>query len=114
MSEESKVNLKTDRIFIPLENKVRIEATLVSIVLKAPAIEPDELKKIQIPEVDYTKGVVIDGRAPIWLYAFLVHKFHPALWVGTHDPRIGVVVVESHWSLLREGDVLKLKEDEKK
>ncbi|CAI9086389.1 CRISPR-associated protein Csx3 [Candidatus Methylacidiphilum fumarolicum] len=59
-------------------------------------VEPSVLKNLELPKLDYTKGVVLHGRGPIWLYGHLVHQCHPARWVGVFDPRIGGVVVERH------------------
>ena len=33
-------------------------------------------------------GVVIEGKAPIWLYSYLVHECHAAVWVACFDPRL--------------------------
>ncbi|MFN3269123.1 MAG: CRISPR-associated ring nuclease Crn3/Csx3, partial [Candidatus Kapaibacteriota bacterium] len=42
-------------------------------------ISPLELNTVEIPsEIDWSKGVVIAGRAPIWLYTYLVHQCHPS------------------------------------
>ena len=75
-------------------------------------LEPKELKSLNPPKVKANKGVVLSGRGPIWLYAFLVHYYHPVAWVGTYDPRIGVVVVESHVPEVKPGDVYQLNIEE--
>lgn len=60
-------------------------------------IEPADLKSIKLPRnIDYTKGVILYGKAPVWLFAFLSHELHIAKWVASFDPRIGAVVVQSH------------------
>ena len=60
-------------------------------------ISPEELKYIDLPEgIDFRKGVIIYGKGPVWLYAFLSHELHIAKWLATYDPRIGAVVVQSH------------------
>ncbi|MDZ4711302.1 MAG: CRISPR-associated ring nuclease Crn3/Csx3 [bacterium] len=60
-------------------------------------VEPADIKGIQLPEkIDFTKGVLISGKAPVWFYAALVHKLHISKWVATLDPRIGAIVVQSH------------------
>jgi CRISPR-associated protein Csx3 len=41
------------------------------------------------------RGVVLNGRAPIWLYARLLHLCEGAPWVATTDPRQGAVVVRA-------------------
>ncbi|MEM2661391.1 MAG: CRISPR-associated ring nuclease Crn3/Csx3 [Nitrososphaeria archaeon] len=54
------------------------------------SISPKILKEINPPQVNPTKGVVLSGRAPIWLYCYLVHYYHPTKFVATYDPRLGV------------------------
>lgn len=59
--------------------------------------DPRDLANLHLPPgVDWRKGVIINGRAPIWLYALFVHECHPAVWVAVMDPRHGGVVVEKH------------------
>ena len=53
------------------------------------------------------KGVILSGRGPVWLYCFLTHFYHPTKFVATYDPRLeGAVVVESHGSQYKVGDVI--------
>lgn len=60
-------------------------------------ISPEDLKNIELPEgIDFRKGVILYGKGPVWLYAFLSHELHIAKWLATFDPRIGAVVVQSH------------------
>ncbi|HMQ68896.1 MAG TPA: CRISPR-associated ring nuclease Crn3/Csx3 [Ignavibacteria bacterium] len=60
-------------------------------------IEPADLKKIKLPRnIDFTKGIILYGKAPVWLFAFLSHELHIAKWVATFDPRAGAIVVQSH------------------
>ncbi|MEA5568606.1 CRISPR-associated ring nuclease Crn3/Csx3 [Anabaena sp. UHCC 0399] len=56
-------------------------------------IEPQDLKNLELPSgIDTTGGVVISGRAPMWLYSYLTHALHPTAWVACYDPRLGAVV----------------------
>ncbi|NER07004.1 MAG: CRISPR-associated protein Csx3 [Okeania sp. SIO3C4] len=72
-------------------------------------IEPADLKGLKIPSnIQWQQGVVIEGRAPIWLYAYLVHECHPAAWVGCYDTRLGAVVVSTHTHAVTVGSVLTL------
>jgi len=75
-------------------------------------IEPSDLKNVKLPKgIDFRKGVVIYGKAPVWLFAFLSHELHIAKWVATFDPRIGAVVVQSHdASSPQVGDVISSEE----
>ncbi|MEC4807252.1 MAG: CRISPR-associated ring nuclease Crn3/Csx3 [Jaaginema sp. PMC 1079.18] len=60
-------------------------------------IRPSDLKEVKLPaNIDYSQGIVIEGKAPIWLYGYLVHECHPAAWVGCYDTRLGAVVVATH------------------
>ncbi|MEA5593480.1 CRISPR-associated ring nuclease Crn3/Csx3 [Rivularia sp. UHCC 0363] len=70
-------------------------------------IEPQDLTNLELPEgIDITGGVVISGRAPTWLYAYLTHELHPTAWVACYDPRLGAVVVATHSRLVRIGQVI--------
>ncbi len=82
------------------------EFTLIHVELDG-IMEPGELKDLKPPAVRGDGGVVLSGRAPIWLYSFLVHHYHPTRWIGIYDPRIGgAVVVASHWKEKSPGDVV--------
>ena len=57
-------------------------------------IEPSDLAPLQLPDgIDTSIGVVLSGRAPVWLFSYLVHELHPTVWVACYDPRLGAVVV---------------------
>ena len=91
--------------------KEKKDFTLVEFELDG-AIAPSDLRDLKIPEIDRTKGVIISGRGPIWLYGTLVHHYHPTPWVGVFDPRLsGGVVVQSHTPGVAEGDIVPLSED---
>jgi CRISPR-associated protein Csx3 len=70
-------------------------------------LEPSVLQTIKLP-LDLTprEGVIINGRAPLWVYAALTHKLNPYLWIATYDPRIGAVVVASHSKEMNVGQVI--------
>lgn len=60
-------------------------------------ITPGDLKGLKLPaETQFKQGIVIEGRAPLWLYGYLVHECHAAAWVACFDPRLGAVVVATH------------------
>jgi CRISPR-associated protein Csx3 len=71
--------------------------TFTIVEFQIDVIAPDDLVHLDPPVVNATKGVILTGRGPIWLYGALVHHYHPTRWVATHDPRLGgAVVVASH------------------
>lgn len=69
-------------------------------------IVPEDLRGLLIPEIDWKQGVVIEGKAPIWLYGYLVHECHPASWVACYDTRLGAVVVSTHTHSIKLGEIL--------
>lgn len=78
-------------------------------------IEPGDLAKVSLPsEMVWSQGVVLEGRAPIWLYSYLIHQCHAAAWVACFDPRLGdgkantggAVVVATHSRQVTVGQVL--------
>jgi CRISPR-associated protein Csx3 len=74
-------------------------------------ITPNEIHTISPPKLHGTKGVILSGRGPIWLYCYLAHYYHPTKFIATYDPREGgAVVVESHTPEFKIGDIIKIKE----
>jgi len=96
----------------PPQTTERLSFQLLTIELASPdrLIEPQDLVNLTLPEgIDTTGGVIITGRAPIWLYAALVHELHPTAWVACFDPRLnGGVVVATHSRQTRMGQVIPL------
>lgn len=84
--------------------------TIVSFELNNLII-PNILALIKPPRVKATKGVILSGRGPIWLYCYLTHHYHPTKFIATYDPRSdGAVVVESHTPEHKVGDIIKMEE----
>jgi CRISPR-associated protein Csx3 len=74
-------------------------------------IQPGILKAVNPPDAVKlnfaSKGVILSGRGPIWLFGFLIHYYHPTKFVATYDPRLnGAVIVESHSIDYEAGDVI--------
>ncbi|MFG6098460.1 CRISPR-associated ring nuclease Crn3/Csx3 [Leptothoe sp. ISB3NOV94-8A] len=83
----------------------------IELVSRDRIIEPQELATLRLPAgLDPRKGVVLSGRAPVWLYAYLVHECHPTVWVACFDPRLGAVVTTTHSKLVSVGQVLPLED----
>ncbi len=60
-------------------------------------INPSDLNNIMLPQdLISNKGVVVSGKAPIWLYAYIIHELHSFAWIATFDPRLGAIVVQNH------------------
>ena len=93
------------------EIKTKDQFQIIEFKITSPDgnITPIDLKSINIPEINYTKGCIISGRGPIWLFSFLAHQLHPSLWIASHDPRLGgAVVFASHTQSVSVGEIIKL------
>lgn len=74
----------------------RGDYTLIHYTIDGGVMEPDILDAIAPPNT-FGTGIVISGRGPTWLAAFLTHHYHPSTWLGIYDPRLkGAVVVTRH------------------
>lgn len=89
----------------------------IRIIAPNGIIAPADLKNLTLPNhIIWSQGVVIEGKAPTWLYAYLVHACHIAAWVATFDPRLGQdiahagggVVVATHCQQVAVGEVLSI------
>ncbi|MEM8806717.1 MAG: CRISPR-associated ring nuclease Crn3/Csx3 [Cyanobacteria bacterium P01_G01_bin.38] len=84
---------------------------MIALMSRDRIIAPQDLAHLRLPTgLDPRKGVVISGRAPMWLYAYLVHECHPTVWVACYDPRLGAVVTTTHSKLVSVGQVIPLDE----
>ena len=64
--------------------------TFIEFSIKGELIRYQELNTISLPpNLDRRRGLVISGKGPVWLYAFLVHLAHEFAWVAVNDPRLG-------------------------
>lgn len=78
--------------------------------LTQPRIELSDLQDIQFPWlVEGNQGIVLEGRAPLWVYGYLMQYCQKAAWVGCYEPRLmaAIVAVERGSSSLL-GQVLPL------
>lgn len=81
----------------------------IELVSRDRIITPSALFGLPLPSgIDPSKGVIISGRAPVWLYAYLIHECHPTLWVACFDPRLGAVVTSTHTTQLAIGSLIPL------
>ena len=72
--------------------------TMITIDLKKnEIIQPKDLSDIELPLVNPSSGVIVDGRAPTWLHAYLLSQYASARWIAINDPKQeGAVVVRTH------------------
>jgi len=58
-------------------------------------IDPPVIGSLVVPKINPGQGVIINGRAPIWLYAYLIRHCEDAPWIAIFNPMDGAVVVAS-------------------
>lgn len=89
---------------IPTDNDFQI----IDIYMCRGRILPRVIRSLRPPtDIDANKGIVINGRAPIWLYAYLAAFYQHAPWVATFSPTDGATIVVSRKDSERQvGDVI--------
>ncbi|MGD1932333.1 MAG: CRISPR-associated ring nuclease Crn3/Csx3 [Leptolyngbyaceae cyanobacterium] len=90
-------------------DNLRFQLLSVALTSLDRLMTPADLRSLRLPPgIDPTGGIIISGRAPIWLYAHLIHELHPTAWVACYDPRLGAVVVTTHCQQVRVGQIIPL------
>ena len=82
----------------------------ITIEAEEGIVTPEDLKTLALPkEIQFNQGVILEGRAPIWVYGCLVHLCHPSTWVACYDPRFsGAIVVQTHARGVSLGSIIKI------
>ncbi len=76
-------------------------------VLLDGMIQPPALASVELPSgFDPSRGVVISGRIPVWLFSHLCCACRAHPWVATFDPRIGGIVVTSASADIPPGSII--------
>lgn len=91
-------------------NGVPCQLLHIKIVNESGVVVPDDLKDVKFPKgIDFSKGVIIEGKAPIWLYGYLIYQCcHFAPWLGCYDPRLGAVIVGTRTPQVSHYEVLSM------
>jgi len=58
-------------------------------------ITPNDLKTLRIPATRSQKGLIINGRTPIWLSAYLHSLYKDKTWLAQYDPRFGAIITQA-------------------
>lgn len=55
-----------------------------------------DLAALALPgDLDWSQGVVLNGKAPLWLHTWAMDRCRPAPWLAVMDPRQGGIVVRA-------------------
>lgn len=57
---------------------------ILRIRLGSRDLQPEILKKLKLPELKSNMGIVIEGQAPNWLYAYITRQCSAFNWVGIY------------------------------
>ena len=72
-------------------------------------VVPKDLISLKLPEFINTDiGIIVTGRAPIWLYSYLMRTLPDIVWIASYDPRFGAVVVSTQSQEVHTGQILPL------
>lgn len=47
------------------------------------------------PDIDWSEGVILNGKAPLWLHTWMMARCEKAAWLAVMDPRHGGIVVRA-------------------
>jgi len=89
--------------------------TLIHVQIRGDRfIEPSEMRRVEYPEINPEKPVVIEGLMPIWLGQRLVSEYvHKCPAVAVYDPRLkGAVIVASHHPDYKLGEIIPISKEE--
>jgi CRISPR-associated protein Csx3 len=95
------------KIQLDIEIQPEKSFDILNIQLNAESIAPIDLIGLELPaNIDTHKGIVLNGRSPLWLTAYLVHQCHIFSFVAINDTRLGYVVSQSHNPAIATGSIL--------
>ena len=111
------MTIDTKQVTLWTEKRDDQDYQILMINLKTDSITTDALKDLKehdlLSILNTTKGVIINGKAPIWLMAYLIHECHSTSWIATNDPRLGAIIIESHNPNHKVGDIVKWQSDQR-
>jgi CRISPR-associated protein Csx3 len=83
----------------------------INLVKPTELIGPSTLAELELPpELDLSRAVILFGKAPAWLYTYLVRRCSEAPWIGCYDLRMqAAIVVKSTMEAPRVGDRIAVK-----
>jgi len=94
-------------IQLELETQADKSFDILNIKLNAESIAPSDMIGLELPtNIDTRKGIVLNGKSPLWLTAYLVHQCHIFSFVCTNDTRLGYIVTQSHNPQILTGSIL--------
>jgi CRISPR-associated protein Csx3 len=85
------------------------QSLVINLVQPGDLITTDVLDGLILPaDLDRSREVILYGKAPIWLYAYLIDCCVDVPWLACYNLRLGAVVVASQVDWPMVGDILPL------
>jgi CRISPR-associated protein Csx3 len=83
----------------------RCQTLAIDLIQPAELIQTTTLSTLNLPAIDWQRELILFGRAPIWLYAYLADRCHSAKWLASYDVQLkSAIVIKSSVSTLQVGD----------
>lgn len=69
-----------------------------------------DASKVTLPQIDLTRGIVLSGRLPLWMYSALALAYRNAAWLAVYQPTMQnhAVVISSRLAGLSPGSLVEL------
>ena len=103
--EKIHLHLSSKQIYQSLEYQL----LSIEIVSRDSIIIPQDLATLELPTgIESDRGIVLEGRAPNWLYSYLLQALPAMLWIASYDPKYGAVVVSARSQQVQVGQILEI------
>jgi CRISPR-associated protein Csx3 len=102
---QPKVAVQLQIIELKGDNNQTYQTLIIN--LASPIIEVGVLTTLDFPDnLDRNRGLILYGKAPIWVYTNLIHQLADLPWLACFDIKVGAVIISSQVSTLCPGDIL--------
>jgi len=85
------------------------DKTILSVNIAPKHLEYFQQEPLPFPSVPTGRGLILDGRMPLWLITGLSRFYHlqGVAWIAYHQPQlVGAIVVASHVPMHAPGDII--------
>lgn len=85
---------------------VSVAHTRVQVQIPDTYLDYEAIQGCAIPAVPLDRGVILDGKLPLWLFTGLAQAYSAVPWLAVYQPQLGDVVVMSRQPGLQIGAVV--------
>lgn len=80
--------------------------TRVHVQIPDTYLDYDAIQGCGLPAVPLDRGVIIDGKLPLWLFTGIAQAYGTAPWLAVYQPQLGDVVVMSRHAVFQVGALI--------